>query len=243
MLMQQPSKNAFLSHISLCVSVFVSRCAVLYLQLWSACWDLPTALSYQGSPCCRVPSASHQLDGNTRLKTWVAGGGIACCGSHRRILLILSVSVVFTLNFSAFSSRLTVRDTIKLLCITAQPKVTAMLKYYMLFLYTIYINSHCSSKISNCLVILMFVIYYLLGKKVLVFCCHQQLFSLVFFQVSLRAQDLVKVSSTTSYCGMECDSAVHTARSGFAGVHHLSPAAGKRFNQCCLPSVLLQTRV
>lgn len=61
------------------------------------------------------------------------------------------------------------RDTIKLLCITAQPKVTILyivpLDCSCISNWTLRINSHCSSKISNCLVILMFVISYLLGKK------------------------------------------------------------------------------
>lgn len=69
-----------LPNLTLCV--FCSRCAALYLQLWLACWDLPTLLSYQDSPCCRVPIASHHWDGNTHLKSWVAGSGITQSNLH-----------------------------------------------------------------------------------------------------------------------------------------------------------------
>lgn len=106
-------------------------------------------------------------------------------------------------------------------------------------IYTVYIlekkwciHLYCCPNISICLVVLTYVLYIYIfwDKKNPDFHCHEQLFPLLFFQVSLPAWDLVKLSSTTSYCGMECDSAVHTPRSGCAGVHHLSFAAGERFS-------------
>lgn len=62
-------------------------------------------------------------------------------------------------------------------------------------------------------------------------------------QVSPTTRDLVTVSSAGSYRRVERDAAVCAAGPGCAGVHHLSPTAGKWFSQRRLPALLLQAGI